>query len=78
MVFRMPVPFVDVRKSPLKPIRPLEGMWNSSRMEPSDKVLMPCSSPFRSLSIWITVPENSSGTSTYAISIGSSFLPRSS
>ena len=40
--------------------------------------LMPCSSPLRSFNLLMIVPENSSGTSIYAISMGSSFFPRSS
>ena len=54
----------EVRNSPRKPISPRDGIWNSRRTEPSLAVLIPWSSPLRSLSFWITVPENSSGTST--------------
>ena len=60
-----PIPrTLQVRNSPRNPISPREGMWNSRRTVPSLAVLIPCSSPLRSLSFWITVPENSSGTST--------------
>ena len=41
VVFRIPVPLVEVRNSPRKPIRPRDGIWNSRRTDPSLAVLIP-------------------------------------
>ena len=54
---------IQKMNSPRKPIRPRAGISNSRRVEPSLPVLIPCREPLRSLIFWMTVPENSSGTS---------------
>ena len=77
-VLMIPVPFVSVIKSPRYPISPLEGMENSRRVEPVPDMDILRSSPLRWLNFSITTPENSSGTSITAVSIGSNFLPFSS
>ena len=75
---KIPVPFVSVIKSPRYPIKPLAGMENSRRVEPLPDMDILRSSPLRWLNFSITTPENSSGTSITAVSIGSNFLPFSS
>ena len=64
-------------KSPRMPSSPRVGILNSSRVCPS-LVFISTISPFRCESISITVPQNSSGTSMIACSIGSNVFPFSS
>ena len=70
-----PVPFVSVRNSLRKPIRPRDGMRNSMRTRPLPWLTILIIRPVRAPSFSVTTPMNSSGTSTTSCSIGSASLP---
>src|SRR5438270_3981889 len=75
IVFKSPVPFVSVRNSPRKPIKPREGVSNSRRTRPVPWLTIFVICPLRRPIASATTPMNSSGQSTTTCSIGSTVLP---